>query len=347
MEKNYQSLLGEIKARIRSAQYAALRAVNKELTGLYWDIGWLIVHRQQGKTWGKSIVTKLAKDLHLEFPGIKGFSEQNLWRMRQFFEAYHAKPKLSPLVREIAWSQNLIILMRCKTDAEKAFYLRKVIEHGWSKNVLILQIEAKGYRKALTAQTNFNRTLPVKIQGHLKHAVKDEYTFDFLELNDEYNEKQLELAILAKVEPFLREMGGIFSFVGSQFRLEIKGREYFIDLLLYHRHLRCLVAIELKVGEFMPEHVGKVQFYLAALDSQVKTREENPSIGIILCKSKDRTIVEYALRESKKPIGVATYRVLRKLPKKLRKELPRPQQVEMLLDALPAKTLTTGERNTG
>jgi predicted nuclease of restriction endonuclease-like (RecB) superfamily len=263
--------------------------------------------------------------------------------MRKFYLAYRG-PILPPLVAEISWSHHRVLLDKCKDPKECGFYIQKTREFGWSKDVLIHQIEYGTYKHALAGQTNFNRTLPAKIHGHLKHAVKDEYTFDFLELNDEYNEKQLELAILAKVQPFLREMGGIFSFVGSQFRLEIKGREYFIDILLYHRHLRCLVAIELKVGEFVPEYVGKVQFYLAALDSQVKTREENPSIGIILCKSKERTIVEYALRESKKPIGVATYRVLRKLPKKLRKELPRPQQVEMLLDALPAKTLATGER---
>ncbi len=266
--------------------------------------------------------------------------------MRQFFETYHGNQFLSPLVREIGWSKNLIILMHCKPTNEKEFYLRKTRDLGWSKNVLIHQIELKTHKNVLRSQTNFKRTLPEEMHNELKKTIKDEYAFDFLELNDEYDEKQLELAILAKVEPFLREMGGIFSFVGSQFRLEVKGREYFVDILLYHRHLRCLVAIELKIGEFIPEFVGKMQFYLAALDSHVKTRDENPSIGIVLCKLKDKTIVEYALRESKKPIGIATYRIIRKLPKKLKKELPQPKQVEMLLNVFQnRRTCTNGEIN--
>ncbi len=331
MRRRYQSLLDQIKTRIRSAQYQALQSVNKELVVMYWDIGRMICGRQEGQTWGGSVVEELARDLQKEFPGIKGFSGRNIWYMRKFYLAYKG-PILPPGVAEIGWSQHRVLMDKCKDSKEREFYVKKTKGLGWSKDVLIHQIEFGAHKKAPAGQTNFKRTLPAKIHNRLEHAVKDEYTFDFLELNDEYNEKQLELAILARVEPFLREMGGIFSFVGSQFRLEVKAGEYFIDLLLYHRHLRCLVALELKVGDFLPEYVGKMQFYLAALDSLVKTRDENPSIGIILCKSKEKTIVEYALRESRKPIGVATYRILRKLPKRLRKELPTPNQVEKLLD---------------
>lgn len=330
----YAGLLGEVRERIRSAQYEALRAVNRELIGLYWDIGRLIVERQAGESWGKSVVETLARDLRTDFPGLRGFSASNLWRMKLFYENYAASEKLAPLVREIGWSHNLAILEKCKDDAERDFYLRRTREMGWTKNVLIHHIENRTYEKTLRGQTNFARTLPDEVATQARLAVKDEYTFDFLELGDEHSERQLEAAILARVEPFLREMGGVFAFIGSQYRLELAGREYFIDLLLHHRRLRCLVAIELKIGDFIPEYVGKMQFYLTVLDDTVRMPDENPSIGIILCKSKDQTIVEYALKESNKPIGVASYRVLAELPAELRGQLPAPDQVARLMEGV-------------
>jgi predicted nuclease of restriction endonuclease-like (RecB) superfamily len=328
----YADLLQEIKQRIRSAQYEALRAVNRELIGLYWDIGRLIIERQQGDTWGRAVVEQLAHDLQAEFPGIGGFSAANLWRMRRFYETYAANTKLAPMVREIGWTHNLIILEKCQDDQQREFYLRMTRRMGWTKNVLIHQIENQTYEKTLLNQTNFDQTLPEPIREQARLAVKDEYTFDFLELADEHSERQLEQAILARVEPFLREMGGMFTFVGSKYRLEISGAEYFIDVLLYHRRLKCLVALELKVGEFLPEYVGKMQFYLAALDELARMADENPSIGIILCKSKDKTIVEYALRESNKPIGVAAYRIVSRLPRELQGQLPAPEQIAKLLE---------------
>jgi predicted nuclease of restriction endonuclease-like (RecB) superfamily len=330
---DYASLLGDIKQRIRAAQYEALKRVNQELIALYWDIGRIIVERQSNgeSKHGKAIVEQLAKDLQAEFPGIGGFSARNIWRMREFYLTYRDNEKLTPLVSEIGWSHNLTIMSQCKDDLEREFYIRMTRKFGWTKNVLIHQIENQTYAKTLLSQTNFDRTVSEEIRNQAKLAVKDEYTFDFLELGDEHSERQLEQAILAHVEPFLREMGGSFAFVGSQFRLEISSHEYFIDLLLYHRHLRCLIALELKIGEFMPEYVGKMQFYLAALDDLVRQPDENPSIGIILCKSKDRTIVEYALRETNKPIGVASYRIVTELPAELQGELPSPEQVARLL----------------
>ena len=329
---SYSALLGEIKERIRSAQYAALRAVNLELLSLYWDIGRLIVERQQGETWGRAVVENLAKDLRAEFPGVSGFSAANLWRIKQFYEAYAEDEKLAPLVREISWTKNLVILEQCKNPAERQFYLERTKQFGWTKNVLIHQIENKTFAKTLLNQTNFEAALPEHIRNQAKLAVKDEYTFDFLELADEHSERQLEQAILARVEPFLLEMGGMFSFVGSQYRLEVAGKEYFIDLLLFHRRLRLLVAVDLKIGEFQPEHVGKMQFYLAVLDDTVRFEGENPSIGILICKSKDRTIVEYALKESSKPIGIATYRIVTSVPNELRDDLPTPEQISKLLE---------------
>jgi predicted nuclease of restriction endonuclease-like (RecB) superfamily len=331
---DYRDLLMEIKQRIRSAQYEALKAVNREMINLYWDIGQIIVTQQQGASWGKSVVEQLAKDLQAEFPGISGFSAANLWRMRLFYESYVNNEKLAPMVREIGWSHNLVIVEKCKDDLEREFYIRMTRKFGWTKNVLIHQIENQTYEKTLLNQTNFDKTVPAEIRNQLKLAVKDEYTFDFLELADEHNERQLEQAILTRVEPFLQEMGGIFAFIGSQYRLEIDNEEYFIDILLYHRRLKCLVAIELKIGKFLPEYVGKMQFYLAVLDDTVKLPDENPSIGIILCKSKQRTIVEYALKESNKPIGVGTYQVVSTLPQELKNQLPAPEQVAKLLEGV-------------
>ena len=331
LPEDYTSLLGEIKERVRAAQYQALKAVNKELVGLYWDIGRMIVVRQVGDTWGKAVVQKLARDLQGEFPGVSGFSASNLWRMKAFFETYSGSAKLAPLVREIGWTHNMIIMEKCKDPQEREFYIKMTRKLGWSKNVLALQIENQTYEKTLRNQTNFKKTLPVKYRDQAKLAVKDEYTFDFLELGEEHSEREMERAILARIEQFLREMGGRFAFLGSQYRFEINGNDYFIDLLLYHRGLRCLFAVELKVGEFKPEFVGKMQFYLAALDDQVRMKDERPSIGMILCRTKDRAIVEYALRESKKPIGVASYQIVKRLPKALVGELPEPKEIEKLL----------------
>ena len=240
--------------------------------------------------------------------------------------------KLSPLVREISWTKNVVILMQCKDPLEREFYLRMTRKFGWSKNVLIHQIENQSFQKTLLGQTNFDKALTPTLRAQARLAVKDEYTFDFLELGEEHAERELERALVARIEQFLRAMGGLFAFVGSQFRLEVEDREFFIDLVLFHRRLRCLVAIELKVGEFQPEFVGKMQFYLTALDRQVREEGENPSIGIILCKEKNRTIVEYALQPANKPIGVATYRMVKRLPKELKGQLPSPEEIAKLLE---------------
>ena len=330
--KEYTHLLESIKTRIRRAQYDALKTVNKEMIVLYWDIGKMIVERQQKEGWGKAVVETLAVDLQKEFPGVQGYSKDNLWRMRKFFIQYQDNQKLAPMVQEIGWTHNIFIMERCGDDLEREFYIRMTRKYGWTKNVLLHQIDNKTYEKTLLNQTNFDKALPQNIKNQAKLAVKDEYTFDFLELSDEHSEIELERTLMNKINRFLIEMGGAFTFAGNQFRLEIEGNEFFIDILLYHRRLKCLVAVELKAGKFLPEYVGKMQFYLAALDSRVKEKNENPSIGIILCKDKNRTIVEYALRESKKPIGVAKYQIVTKLPSALKKELPAPEQIAKLMD---------------
>ena len=329
---DYGALLVAVKARVRAAQYQALKAVNKELVGLYWDIGRMIVERQADAQHGAAIAERLAEDLRQEFPGVGGFSRRNIFYMREFYQVYRDLPKVQPLVAQIGWSHNLIILQRCSDPLEREFYLRMTRKFGWSKNVLVHQIENQSYEKTLLGQTNFDKALTPELRAQAKLAVKDEYVFDFLELGEEHSERELERALIARVEDFLRAMGGLFAFVGSQFRLEIENKEYFIDLLLFHRRLRCLVAVELKIGEFQPEFVGKMQFYLAALDRQVREKDENPSIGIILCKEKNRTIVEYALQDGRKPIGVATYQIVKRLPKELKGQLPGPEEIAKLLD---------------
>jgi len=328
---DYGVLLKEIKERIHRAQYEALKAVNKELIALYWDIGSLIIGRQKKHGWGKSIVENLAGDLQKEFPGMHGFSSRNIWYMRTFFMIYNKNAKLQPMVAEIGWAHNVVIMERCKDALEREFYIRMTRKFGWTKNVLIHHIDNKTYEKTLLNQTSFDKTLPLKIRNQAKLAVKDEYTFDFLELAEDHSELELERGLIGKINRFLIEMGGVFAFMGNQFRIEIEGNEFFIDILLYHRHLKCLVAIELKVGKFIPEYAGKMQFYLATLDDLVKIRGENPSIGIILCQDKNRTIVEYTLRDTRRPIGVATYRSTTKLPRDLQKELPSPEQISELL----------------
>lgn len=320
------SFIAEIKAKVRQAQYEALKTVNVHLINLYWEIGQSIAEKQS-ESWGKAIVPTLSKELQKEFPGIGGFSVGNLWLMAQFYSEYHSVKNLVPLVREISWSKHITILKKCKNNLERQFYILAVKKYGWTKNVLIHQIENKTYEKYLLNQTNFEQTLPetIKSQAHL--AVKDEYTFNFLNLSDEHSESQLENALVQNIRNFLLEMGHQFTFVGNQFKIEIDDKEYFIDLLLYHRQLQCLVAIELKIGEFIPEYKGKIEFYLSILNNKVKLPHENDSIGIIICKEKNRTVVEYSLKTSQMPIGIATYTTSTKLPKEYKKLLPNEKEI--------------------
>lgn len=333
LKQGYPEFLAQLKTSIRQRQYQALRAVNNELLALYWEIGEAIHRKQDEQGWGKSVVETLARDLQAEFPGRNGFSAQNLWLMRQFYLEYSQSPKLQPLVREISWAKNLVILARCKDLLEREFYLRATARFGWTKAVLQHQIDNRSYEKYLLNQTNFDQTLPEEIKAQAILAVKDHYTFDFLELAEEHGERELEQALIVNLRNFLAELGGAFAFIGNQYRLEVGGQEYFIDLLLFHRRLRCLVAIELKIGDFKPEHKGKMEFYLEALESTERLPDENPPIGIIICRSKNKTIVEYALRNAIRPLGVATYSVMPDLPENIQTELPSPEQIAERLDA--------------
>ncbi|MFN8360779.1 MAG: PDDEXK nuclease domain-containing protein [Candidatus Kapaibacterium sp.] len=327
MNELYRSFFSDIKQRIRAAQYNALRAANAELVRMYWDIGQAIADRQTRNGWGAAVVETLAKDIQQEFPGIKGFSAANIWRMKNFYLQYAANEKLAPLVREISWSHNMLIVERCSDDLEREYYLKATAKFGWSKRTLQDNLRTKSYQKFLMSQTNFTTTLGESQQKQSVFTVKDEYTFDFLELEGDYSERELEHRLVAQIQRFLAEMGGYFTFVGQQFRLEIEGEEFFIDLLLYHRALRSLVAIELKTGAFKPEYAGKMQFYLSVLNDRVKLPDENTSIGIIICREKNRAFVEYTLRNVNEPIGVATYSTTNELPEHLRGLLPSPEEI--------------------
>jgi len=323
----YGLLFNQIKERIRLSQYAAMKTVNKELIDLYWGIGKAIVEKQNQHGWGRSIVENLAKDLRTVFPDTRGYSANNLWNMRQFYLEYSHNSNLQPLVGEISWSKHLVIMVKCKDELQREFYIKMTKNYGWSKNILIHQIEGKSYERSLLNQTNFDTALEEKYKDQAVLAVKDSYLFDFLEMSTDFSEREMELSLIKNIQKFLLEMGGDYAFIGNQFPLVVGGDEFSIDLLLFHRKLRALIAIDLKIKKFKPQDVGQLQFYLTALDEQVKEEYEAASIGIIICKEKNRTVVEYALRTSNNPMGVATYSVSNELPEAMQAFLPSPQEL--------------------
>lgn len=339
----YGSFIKEIKELVYRRQYEAMKKVNAELIQLYWEIGEEIDRQQRAQGWGKSIVEVLAKELQKEFPGIQGFSARNLWRMRNFYIEYSQNLNLPPSaaetqntilppsVAEISWSKICVIMEKCGDPLKREFYVKMTKRYGWTKDVLINNIENRAFEKYLTNQTNFDETVPEKYRLQAKLAVKDDYNFDFIEMGVEHSEAELEAGIINNIRSFLSEIGSDFSFIGNQYHLDIADDDYYIDLLLYHRRLRCLIAIDLKIGEFRPEYAGKMQFYLNALDETMKLPEENPSIGIIICKNKNRTRVEYTLKTTIKPIGVATYSFYESLPAEMRSLLPSPDEITKII----------------
>jgi predicted nuclease of restriction endonuclease-like (RecB) superfamily len=327
--KDYILFLKDIKNKITNARIKAYRSLNKELIKLYWDIGKSIVEKQEKYGWGKSIVEKLSNDLKKEFLGVKGYSTQNLWYMRQFYLGYKDTPNLQQLVGEIPWGQNLVILSRIKNIKDREFYIKGTIQLGWSRDVLIHQIEAEAHKQVKIKKIhNFPKTLPAHLAEQADLTMKDTYTLDFLDVAKPLLERELERKLLENLKKFLTELGLGFCFIGNQYKLKLNDKEYYIDLLFYHRYLHCLVAIDLKIGEFKPEYAGKINFYLNLLDEKVKLPEENPSIGIIICKDRERLEVEYALKGINKPIGVSKYKITKKLPPKLKNKIPGPEDIE-------------------
>ena len=347
MPPDYRVVLAELKQRIATTQNRAAVAVNRELVALYWHVGGTIVRRQASAGWGDSVVERLAHDLRQAFPKLEGFSPRNIWRMRAFFLAWSGAAKKLPqavaergagraakelpqAVAETPWGHNVVLLERIADPRSRIWYAEQVREHGWSRAVLEAQIAKKAHARQGKATTNFARALPPPTAALAQQALKDPYTFDFLTVGREAHERVTERDLIAHVREFLLELGAGFAFVGNQVKLVVGKSEYFVDLLFYHLRLRCYVVVELKATAFKPEHAGKMNFYLSAVDDLLKHQDDNPSIGLLLCRSRNRMHVEYALRGVNKPIGVAQWetQITEKLPENLKGSLPTVEEIE-------------------
>ena len=326
--EGYVDWLAQLKEKIHNAQQRATLAVNHELILLYWQIGNDILVRQAEKGWGAKVIERLAHDLRIAFPDMKGFSRTNLLYMRAFAEAWPDKQIVQQAVGQLPWGHNLMLLSKLKTAKERLAYAQKALESGWSRNVLVMQIETGQLKRQGMAITNFEQRLPKRRSDLARESLKDPYRFDFLGLGEEAREREIESALVKHVTEFLLELGAGFAFVGQQFHLEVGGDDFFIDLLFYHLKLRCYVVIELKAGDFKPEHLGQLGFYLTAVDRQIKTEEDQSTIGLLLCKSKSKVVAEYALGDKTQPMGIAEYKLRESLPESLETSLPSIEQIE-------------------
>lgn len=326
--EGYATWLAELKARIHAAQQRAARVVNGELVLLYWQIGRDILARQAGQGWGAKVIERLSQDLRAAFPEMKGFSPRNLKYMRAFAEAWPDAEFVQEVLAQLPWYHQLALLDKLPGPETRKWYAAKAIEHNWSRNILVMQIEARLLERTGKSATNFDLTLPKPQSDLARESLKDPYKLDFLGLADEAQERVVEGALVRHVTDFLLELGAGFAFVGRQVLLDVAGDEFFIDLLFYHLKLRCYVVIELKGGKFKPEHLGQLSFYLTAVDEQVRHPQDSPTIGLLLCKSKNKVVAEYALRGIEKPIGISDYSLTRALPEELKTSLPSIEQIE-------------------
>lgn len=347
---DYGPLLTEIKARVRHAQTRAVMAVNAELIRLYWEIGALIDQRQQQEGWGAAVIPRLARDLHNELPEEKGFSERNIKRMLAFHRAYpHVVPQAvaqiggqpqvpqpvalfpTDLLLALPWGHHSELLAKVKDAATRQWYMQAAVRFGWSRNILLMQIETSAHLRQGRATTNFAGRLPPPESDMAQQTLKDPYIFDFLTLANGFHERELETGLVAHLEKFLLELGQGFAFVGRQYHLDLGGDDFYIDLLFYHLKLRCFVVIDLKRGDFKPEYAGKMNFYCNVVDDRLRHASDAPTIGLILCQQPNRVLAEYALRGIDKPIGVSTYELTRALPAELQTSLPTIEQIERAL----------------
>ncbi|MBE5321415.1 DUF1016 family protein [Pedobacter sp. MR2016-19] len=302
-----ETQFADIVSLIKNARAVALKTVNSTLINLYWNIGEYIHNRVKNAEWGQSVVKQLAEFLSKNEPDLKGFSDKNLWRMKQFYESYRDYPKLSTLLREISWTHNLIILSRLKSIEEKEFYLKLCLKEKYSKRELERQISASHYERSIMGNTKLSPVVRV-LQNEIETIFKDTYVFELLNLSEPHSENDLQKNLVLEMKNFILELGKDFLFISEEYKIQVGNSDFYIDLLFYHRGLQCLVAFELKVDKFKPEHLGQLNFYLEALDRDVKKLNENPSIGILLCKDKDNEVVEYALSRSLSPTLVAEYK---------------------------------------
>ncbi len=326
--EGYAAWLVELKARIHTAQQRTTLAVNRELVWLYWQIGRDILARQAAAGWGAKVIERLAHDLRTAFPEMKGFSPRNLKYMRAFAGAWPDEAMVQGVLAQLPWYHHLALLDKLPGPETRHWYAAKAIEHHWSRNILVMQIETRLLERSGTATTNFAATLPAPFSDLARESLKDPYRFDFLGLTDKAQEREVEGALVKHVTEFLLELGAGFAFVGRQVLLDVGGDEFFIDLLFYHLKLRCYVVIELKGGKFKPEHLGQLGFYLTAVDRQVKHESDHATIGLLLCKTKNKIVAEYALGDKHQPMGVAEYKLLESMPAEFQTSLPSIEQIE-------------------
>lgn len=326
---DYYAWINKIKAKIHATRIRIALSANSELLNLYWEMGKEIVEKQNKSNWGSKLIEKIAVDLKHEFPELKGFSRRNIYAIRQWYLLYSQQFEFVPQpVAQIPWGQNRLIISKTKEIKEALFYAQETYKNSWSRELLEIQIADKLYERQGKLITNFDDVLPKNQSNTAKNIFKDPYHFDFLGLENDALEKVVEDELTKHITAFLLELGKGFAYVGNQYKIEVSEADYFIDLLFYHLNLRCFIVIELKAGKFKPEHAGKLNFYLSAVDSQLKTENDNPSIGILLCKKKDKIEVEYALRDLNKPLGVSEYRLTEAIPKELKTKLPSVEELE-------------------
>lgn len=349
----YLSLLKDVTDRIRQGQIKANLSVNTEMLAMYWDIGRIIAEQRSSEGWGTKVIQKLASDIRNDLPEIKGFSERNLKRMFDFYNEYKDLSILPPAVAKLEcgetkteslpihvlyqyifllpWVHNIVLLGIKNLDI-RLWYMQQIIENGWSKDFLTLQIKSSAYERQGKSITNFTTQLPEPQSALAQEVLKDPYIFDFLTLDEPFRERELEVNLVAHVEKFLMELGAGFAFMGRQFHIAVSEQDFYIDLLFYHTKLRCYVVVELKIGDFKPEYAGKINFYCSVVDDVLKHEQDNPTIGLILCQHKDKVIAEYSLRDVNKPIGVSEYELTRALPSDLKSSLPTVEEIEGSLE---------------
>lgn len=324
----YGAWLSDLKQQIQSSQQRASLSVNRELVLLYWQIGREILDRQLVQSWGAKVIDQLAHDLTAAFPDMKGFSRRNLLYMRSFAEQWPDLEFVQQAVAQIPWGHNILIITKCSSVAEASFYIDQTLEQGWSRDVLALQLKSGLFARAGKAVTNFARTLPAPQSDLAQQTLKDPYTFDFMAMTEPFNERDVERQLTQHITQFLLELGKGFAFIGRQYHLEVAGNDYYIDLLFYHVTLKCYVVVELKNRKFIPEFAGKLNFYLSAVDSLLKRSDDQPTIGLLLCRDKNNIEVEFALRDMNKPMGVSEYTLVEALPDNLKGAMPTVQEIE-------------------
>jgi predicted nuclease of restriction endonuclease-like (RecB) superfamily len=331
-DQGYRVWIGELKSKFRQAQLTAAIKVNSTLLAFYWELGADIVVKQQHSVWGDGFLTQLSQDLMAEFPEVKGFSVRNLKYIRQWHTFYRHPQAIGQQavaqLCQIPWGHNIAIISKTQTQQEALYYVANTLKHGWSRSVLTHQIESRLWQREGKATHNFAQTLPTMQSDLAQQTLKDPYVFDFLSLTPEHNERELEQALVKHITQFLLELGAGFAYLGKQVPLQVGERDFFLDLLFYHTRLHCYVVVELKTGDFEPEHAGKLNFYLKAVDEQLRQSDDQASIGILLCKHRDKLVAEYALSDINKPIGVSEYQLTQALPEMLKSSLPSIEQIE-------------------